>query len=36
MYLVIQKIIRENAYLTEIDNKLDYDELHNPLNVEET
>ncbi|CAD8102319.1 unnamed protein product [Paramecium primaurelia] len=34
--ILIQKIIRENAYLTEIDNKLDYDELHNPLNVEET
>ncbi|CAD8204067.1 unnamed protein product [Paramecium octaurelia] len=34
--ILIQKIIRENAYLTDLDNKLDYDELHNPLNVEET
>ncbi|CAD8092420.1 unnamed protein product [Paramecium primaurelia] len=34
--ILIQKIIRENTYLTEIDNKLDVDDFHNPLNVEET
>ncbi|CAK92813.1 unnamed protein product (macronuclear) [Paramecium tetraurelia] len=34
--ILIQKIIRENTYLTEIDNKLDIDDFHNPLNVEET
>ncbi|CAD8114888.1 unnamed protein product [Paramecium sonneborni] len=34
--ILIQKIIRENTYLTEIDNKFENDEFHNPLNVEET
>ncbi|CAD8118619.1 unnamed protein product [Paramecium sonneborni] len=34
--ILIQKIIRENTYLTEIDNKLENDEFHNPLNVEES